>query len=54
MGVAGHEGILISQPVLPAGGVCGVHQRGHEVRGGEERAQYKEEVEGGRRDKGGK
>ena len=34
VGVAGHEGILISQPVLPAGGVCGVHQRGHEVRGG--------------------
>ena len=68
MGVAGHEGILISQPVLPAGGVCGVHQRGHEVRGIREgeRAEYKGEVEeggakyskgesmGGRKAKGGR
>ena len=45
MGVAGHEGILISQPVLPAGGVCGVHQRGHEVRGDEGRGES--QIEGG-------
>ena len=68
MGVADHEGILISQPVLPAGGVCGVHQRGYEVRGVREgeRAEYEGDVEeggakyrkgesmGGRKAKGGR
>ena len=27
--VAGHEGVLLHQPVLPAGGVRSLHQRDH-------------------------